>query len=154
MPTQARALLFLCVANAARSQMAEALARRVVAGRVPVLSAGSAPREVHPLARQVMSERGIDMREHRSKGVEEIDPASVAIVITLCAEEFCPIWPGPSLRLHWPMPDPAAEADSQRALGEFRRVATMIEAKLNEFVAGGGLEWCAPQGCPPSGVPG
>lgn len=131
--------------------MAEALARRVVGGRVPVLSAGSAPREVHPLARQVMAERGIDMHEQRSKGLDEIDPASVAVVITLCAEEFCPIWPGVTRRLHWPLPDPAAEADPERALSEFRRVAAMIEAKLDEFVAGGGLGSCLERGHGPGG---
>ena len=87
-------ILFLCVANAARSQMAEALARSLYGDRVSVQSAGSMATRVHQDAVSVLAERGLDISAARSKSVDSIDPAGVDIVITLCAEEVCPLWPG------------------------------------------------------------
>src|SRR3954471_11421282 len=84
-------LLFLCVANSARSQMAEGLARTLFGRLVRVQSAGSQPSRVNPYAVAAMREVGIDIAGHRSKSVDEIDPASVGAVITLCAEEVCPL---------------------------------------------------------------
>ncbi len=104
--------LFLCVANSARSQMAEGLARRLFGGRVPVESAGSRPSRVNPLAIEVMREIGIDLAGHRSKGVDELARDGVERVITLCAEEVCPLWLGDVQRLHWPIPDPAGDGES------------------------------------------
>lgn len=102
-----KSILFLCVANSARSQMAEGLARRRFGGRVRVQSAGSRPGRVHPIAMKAMEEIGIGLDDHRSKSVDTIDPASVDTVITLCAEEVCPAWLGEARRLHWPIADPA-----------------------------------------------
>jgi arsenate reductase (thioredoxin) len=99
-------MLFLCVANSARSQMAEGLARRQFGTDVEVLSAGSRPSRVNPYAIEAMSEIGIDIRGHHSKSVDDVDTGSVDLVITLCAEEACPILPGRVQRLHWPSPDP------------------------------------------------
>src|SRR5688572_8431438 len=87
-------ILFLCVANSARSQLAEALARMMFGDRATVQSAGSQPSRVNPYAIDVMREVGADLATHASKSVETIDPASVDLVITLCAEEVCPVFLG------------------------------------------------------------
>lgn len=103
-----RSLLFLCVANSARSQMAEGLARQLFPG-LRIQSAGSRPSRVNPYAIEVLAEQGVDASTQASKSVETIDPASVDLVITLCAEEVCPLFLGKAERLHWPIPDPASE---------------------------------------------
>ncbi|PCC73410.1 arsenate reductase [Nannocystis exedens] len=129
-------VLFLCVANSARSQMAEALARARWGDRVRVASAGSQPTRVHPYAIEVMRERGLDLGSHHSKPVLEIDPSAVDLVITLCADEVCPLFLADVPRLHWPLPDPAG-ADPSLArddlLARFRRTADAIEARLAEL---------------------
>lgn len=140
MPFQS--ILFLCVANSARSQMAEALARRIFGETVRVQSAGSAPTRVHPLALQVLDELGIDARRQRSKHVDTIDPTSVDLVITLCAEESCPVFLGAARRLSWAMPDPARppqageeEPDDEERLRRFREARDAITARLHELAA-------------------
>ena len=100
--------LFLCVANSARSQMAEGLARQVFPGHL-IQSAGSRPSHVNPYAIQVLAEIGIDAGSHTSKSVQDIDPETVDLVITLCAEEVCPLFLGKAESLHWPIPDPASD---------------------------------------------
>ena len=124
-------LLFLCVANSARSQMAEGLARARFGGRVRVASAGSAPAAVHPLAAAALDEVGIDAGGQRSKSVASIAPGSVDVVVTLCAEEVCPAFPGAVRRLHWPLPDPAGAvgSDAER-LDRFRAVRDEIARRL------------------------
>jgi arsenate reductase len=101
-------ILFLCVANSARSQMAEGLARQIFPG-LRIQSAGSRPSRVHPYAIEMLAEAGIDATSHTSKSVQAIDPGSVDLVITLCAEEVCPLFLGRAERLHWPIPDPASD---------------------------------------------
>jgi arsenate reductase len=101
-------ILFLCVANSARSQLAEGLARRLFPG-TRIQSAGSQPSRVNPFAMEALAEVGIDASTHRSKSVSEIDPSTVDLVITLCAEEVCPAFLGKAERLHWPILDPASE---------------------------------------------
>ena len=101
-------ILFLCVANSARSQMAEGLARQLFPG-LRIQSAGSRPSRVNPYAQEVLAEAGIDASGHTSKSVQDIDPASVDLVITLCAEEVCPLFLGKAEKLHWPIPDPASD---------------------------------------------
>ena len=101
-------ILFLCVANSARSQLGEGLARRMFPG-FRIQSAGSRPSRVNPYAVEALAERGIDASTHTSKPVSDIDPASVDLVITLCAEEVCPAFLGRAERLHWPIPDPASD---------------------------------------------
>lgn len=125
-------LLFLCVANSARSQMAEGLARAALGPRVRVQSAGSAPTRVNPLAIQVMEEIGVDIREQRSKSVDTIDPATVDTVITLCAEEECPVFLGQARRLSWPLPDPAA-ASPDEALDRFREVREDLRRRIEKL---------------------
>src|SRR5690348_5318960 len=101
-------ILFMCVANSARSQMAEALARTIFGDRARVQSAGSQPSRVNPDAIEVMSELGIDLSGQASKSVDSIDPAGIDTVITLGAEELCPVFLGNARRHHWPIPDPAS----------------------------------------------
>ena len=103
-----RSILFLCVANSARSQMAEGLARQMLPG-LRIQSAGSRPSRVNPYAIEVLAEQGIDATGQASKSVETIDPTTVDLVITLCAEEVCPLFLGKAERLHWPIPDPASD---------------------------------------------
>ncbi|MFI5180184.1 MAG: arsenate reductase ArsC [Thermoanaerobaculia bacterium] len=128
-------LLFLCVANSARSQMAEGLARAHLGESVIVQSAGSEPSRVNPLAIRAMAEIGIDITHHRSKSVSEIDPATVDLVVTLCAEEVCPVFLGKAKRLHWPLPDPAAtEGTGEERLARFRDVREEIRRRLPELL--------------------
>lgn len=128
-----RSVLFLCVANSARSQMAEALARARFGAQVRVQSAGSTPSHVNPHAIAVMAERGVDMSGHTSKSVSTIDPATVDLVVTLCAEEVCPLFLGAAPRLHWPIDDPASADPTisrEQFLARFRRAADDIDARL------------------------
>jgi arsenate reductase len=104
-------ILFLCVANSARSQMAEGLAPMLFPGS-RIQSAGSRPSRVNPYALEVLAEVGIDAGAQTSKSVQDIDPASVDLVITLCAEEVCPVFLGKAEQLHWPIPDPASDDPS------------------------------------------
>ncbi len=131
----ARSVLFLCVANSARSQMAEGLARARWGAAVRVESAGSRPSRVNPWAIEVMRERGVDLTAHASKSVDTIDPEGVDVVITLCAEEVCPVFLGRARRLHWPMPDPALSAplDDETMRARFRAARDAIDARLAEF---------------------
>lgn len=129
-------LLFLCVANSARSQMAEGLARARFGDRFVVQSAGSHPTRVNPWAIEVMAELGIDLVAQRSKSVDEIDPATVDTVVTLCAEEVCPVLLGGRRRLHWPIADPAIEPPlpRDRMLERFRGARDRIRERLDEIV--------------------
>jgi arsenate reductase (thioredoxin) len=133
-------ILFLCVANSARSQLAEGLARMLFGDRAVIQSAGSQPTRVNPYAIEVMQELGIDLAGHASKSVDAIDPAGVDTVITLCAEEVCPVFLGHARRLHWPIPDPAT-ADAlgrDELLQRFRTARDTLRAKLEQFAA---TEW-------------
>ena len=135
MPDHA-SILFLCVANSARSQMAEGLGRMIFGDRVPVQSAGSAPAQVNPYAIEVMRELGVDISTQRSKSVQTIDPATVGTVITLCAEEVCPVFLGQARRLHWPIPDPASQDPSlsrEDMLRRFRTARDTLRARLERF---------------------
>ncbi|HET9956265.1 MAG TPA: arsenate reductase ArsC [Polyangiaceae bacterium] len=142
MTSNSKSILFLCVANSARSQMAEGLARALFGERIPVESAGSEPSKVNPYAIEVMQERGIDLRAHHSKSVQTVDPQRVGIVITLCAEEVCPVFLGRAERLHWPIPDPASQDRSisrEEMLSRFRTARDTIQSKLEQFQKERGL---------------
>ncbi len=124
-------ILFLCVANSARSQMAEGIARNLAPEGVRVWSAGSVPTSVRPEAIAVLREIGIDIASQRSKGVHEIPAAEVDLVVTLCAEEVCPVFLGEATRLHWALPDPAAVqgSDEERLLA-FRQVRDELRRRI------------------------
>lgn len=130
-------MLFLCVANSARSQMAEGLARQIFPG-CSIQSAGSRPSRVNPYAIEVLAELGIDATTHTSKSVQDIDPASVDLVITLCAEEVCPSFLGKAERLHWPIPDPASEDPAltpDQLRGRFRAAREELRRRLEALRA-------------------
>ena len=126
-----RHILFLCVANSARSQMAEGIARSMAPKGVKISSAGSNPSQVNPLAIRALDDIGIDIRHQRSKSVADIDLAGVEAVITLCAEEVCPVFLGQARRVHWGLPDPAtASGDEEELLEAFRRVRDELRRRL------------------------
>ena len=125
-------ILFLCVANSARSQMAEGLARALFGARAEVQSAGSAPTSVNPHAVAALADLGIDMTGQRSKSIQDVDPAAADVVITLCADEVCPVVPGRVERLHWPLADPAG-ASPDEAPARFRAVRDEIRRRLEAF---------------------
>lgn len=134
-------ILFMCVANSARSQMAEGLARQVFGTKAWIESAGSAPKSVNPLAIQVMKETGIDLSKQYSKSYDQLQVQFVVdlnYIITLCAEEVCPIVASRTAqKLHWPMPDPAGhdELSSEEKLQLFRNTRDALQKKLIEFKA-------------------
>ena len=127
-----RTVLFLCVANSARSQMAEALLRHRAPG-VRALSAGSAPSRVNPFAIAALTELGVASDHLVSKSVDTIEPGGVDLVVTLCAEEQCPIFLGAAPRLDWSMPDPDRKdeplSDDER-LASFRVARDAIAARI------------------------
>jgi len=134
--SESKQVLFLCVANSARSQMAEGLGRMIFGERVAVQSAGSEPSVVNPYAVEVMREIGLDLSTHRSKSVQTIDRAQIGTVITLCAEEVCPVVLGKARRLHWPIPDPAskdATIPRDEMLKRFRAARDTIRGMLERF---------------------
>ena len=117
MPT----ILFLCVKNSARSQIAEGLARSMAPPGYRFVSAGSDPGTVHPLGIQVLAEERIDISTHRAKGLASVRLDEVDTIVTLCAEEVCPSVPGHVHRLHWPLPDPKDLASFRAERDELRR---------------------------------
>ncbi|HLH78464.1 MAG TPA: arsenate reductase ArsC [Candidatus Binataceae bacterium] len=133
-----KGLLFLCVQNSSRSQMAEGLARAILGTAVRVQSAGSRPAGVNPLAVAAMAEIGIDISAQRSKPLESIDAKTVDTVITLCAEEVCPVFSSGVRRLHWPIADPAAadvSLSQARRLANFRAARDQIKARIEALAA-------------------
>lgn len=123
--------LFLCVANSARSQMAEGVARMLAPDHVRIASAGSQPTAVRPEAVAVLAELGVDASTHVSTSVNDVDPHGVEVVITLCADEVCPTFLGDALRLHWGLPDPAAvTGDDTARLAAFRAVRDELHRRL------------------------
>ncbi len=131
-------IVFLCVANSARSQIAEGLAKPMLAGLAEVKSAGSEPSgKVNPLAVEVMRESGIDISLHTSKAIDELEEdflRGLDYVVTLCAEEVCPVLPSKAHKLHWPNPDPAAARGShEEQLQAFRIARDNIAAKMQDL---------------------
>lgn len=131
-------VLFLCTGNSARSQMAEALLRKYAGDRFDVYSAGLEPQGINPLARKVMEEVGFDLSGHYSKDVSEfLGTTHFGYVITLCdhAESRCPIFPGASIRLHWPFEDPAAfQGTEERKLNKFREIRDQIRVRIESWL--------------------
>ena len=113
-------ILFLCVANSARSQMAEGLAKSMLGKNHNIQSAGSIPSgEVHPNAVMTMDDIGIDIREQYSKSIDDLDKDfidNLDYAITLCAEEVCPVLPSKAENLHWVNEDPANDIYTEAQL--------------------------------------
>ncbi|MCC5887371.1 MAG: arsenate reductase ArsC [Gammaproteobacteria bacterium] len=123
-------ILFLCVGNSARSQMAEGLARALLPATVTVESAGSEPGTLNPAAVAVMAEIGIDISEHQPKGLDAVDIAAADFIVTLCAEEICPVVPGAGKRLHWPTSDPVDIESFRRAREQIRERIEALSRRL------------------------
>jgi arsenate reductase len=135
-----RHVLFLCTANSARSQMAEALLRKIAGDQFEVHSAGLEPKVVNPYAIEVMEEIGVNMSGHRSKSLSEFlgkVPIRTAIIVCANAESSCPkIWPFGATVLSWPFDDPAATQGSrEEVLAAFRETRDSIEARIREWMA-------------------
>lgn len=132
-PAGERLVVFLCVANSARSQLAEALARESAPPGVRVESAGAHPWRVHPMAVRVLAEAGLDISGARSKAVTEVPVASADTVITLCAEQVCPATPPGVRRLHWPLPDPSEAWTEPEQLARFRETRDALRNRITTF---------------------
>jgi arsenate reductase len=107
-------VLFLCTGNAARSQMAEALARAFHGDVIDAVSAGSRPAGwVHPLAIRAMADLGVDISDAKSKSADELINQPFDVVVTVCdsAAKDCPMWPGAKRIEHWPIVDPSYGPD-------------------------------------------
>jgi len=133
-------VLFVCTANSARSQMAEAFLRKHAPDHFQAYSAGTQPGQLHPLTVRVMDEVGIDMRGHRAKHIlEYLGRAPIRVLIVVCAEaeNACPaIWPGVLSRQFWRLEDPASATGSEEErLGKFRAVRDQIEQQVLEWLA-------------------
>ncbi len=136
-------VLFICTHNSARSQMAEALLRSRGGDRYAAFSAGTHPRQVHPLAIRAMGELGIDISEaagYRAKSLQEYEGVQppMDLVVTVCddAAEECPFFPGARRQEHWGFPDPsAATGTEEERLAVFRQVRDAIAARIDRFVA-------------------
>ncbi|MBD3160506.1 MAG: arsenate reductase ArsC [Candidatus Eisenbacteria bacterium] len=130
------ALLFLCVANSARSQMAEGIARTLAPPELEIHSAGSDPGRLNPLAVAALAEIGIDISGQRAKGIDAVPVDRIDRVVTLCAEEVCPAFPRPVEKRHWPLPDPAAAGGSEEErLAAFREVREALRERIASLLA-------------------
>jgi ArsR family transcriptional regulator, arsenate/arsenite/antimonite-responsive transcriptional repressor / arsenate reductase (thioredoxin) len=126
-------MLFLCTGNSARSQIAEALTEELSGGVVEARSAGSHPKPLHPNAVRVLSKRGIDIAGRRSKHLDEFVSQRFDHVVSLCdrVREVCPEFPGPPALIHWSIPDPAREGDSdEQSYPAFERTANELATRI------------------------
>ena len=124
-PNDVPEVLFVCVHNAGRSQMAAALLEHHAGGRVRVRSAGTAPSdEIHPNVVEAMAERGLDVSAARPKGLGEDDVREVDVVITMGCGDACPVVPG-TRYLDWNLPDPAG-----KPIAEVRPILDDIERRV------------------------
>jgi arsenate reductase len=132
-------VLFVCVHNAARSQMAEALLNRLAGDRFEAESAGLETTEINPLAVEAMKEIGIDISMHQVNSVFDFYKQNrlYRYVIAVCDEaaERCPIFPGFATTLHWSFEDPAGFAGSrEERLAKTRQIREQIRKRIEEFI--------------------
>ncbi len=133
-------VLILCTGNTARSQMAEAFLKKYAGDSLEVFSAGFEPREINPLTRKVMAEKGFDFSGHYSKGVKDfLGKKEFRYLIIVCevAEQTCPKnFPGVQFRVFWPFDDPAAATGSDaEKLAKFRQVRDQIDQRIQDLAA-------------------
>jgi arsenate reductase len=132
-------VLFVCIHNSARSQMAEAWLNHLYGDRFEAMSAGLEPGTLNPYAVRVMAEAGIDIAGAPVKSVFDIYNAGKLFnyVVTVCdkeAAERCPVFPGVSERIHWSFPDPAqAKGSDAEKLAQARAVRDQIRAKIEQW---------------------
>jgi arsenate reductase len=117
-------IVFVCVENAGRSQMAQGFAEVLGKGRLEVYSAGSRPSShINPLAIEVMKEKGIDLSSRHPKGLNDLPPVEMDYLVTMGCEETCPAVPAKKI-IEWEIPDPKG-----KPIDEIRRIRDMLEAK-------------------------
>jgi arsenate reductase len=132
-------ILFLCTGNSCRSQMAEGWARRLKPDTVEAYSAGIEVHGLNPMAVKVMAEAGVDISQHRSKHLKELNGIAFDWVITVCdnANESCPVFPGKTKRFHVSFDDPPRLAKNakteEEALSHYRRVRDEIRAFVEKL---------------------
>ncbi len=130
MTTTRPVVLFLCVHNAGRSQMAAALLNREAKGRILVHSAGSAPGDtLNPAVVAAMNEVGLDISAERPKRLTDSMAEQASLIVTMGCGDACPVYPGKQY-LDWELPDPAG-----KSLDEVRPIRTDIERRVKELVA-------------------
>ena len=132
-------VLILCIGNTARSQMAEAFMKKYAGDSLEIYSAGFDAREINPLTRKVMTEKGFDLSGHYSKGVKDfLGKKEFRYLIIVCevAEKACPKnFPGVTYRFFWPFDDPAAVTASEtEKLAKFRQVRDQIDRRIQEWL--------------------
>ena len=133
-------VLFICVHNSARSQMAEAWLNTICGEYFEAQSAGLEPGTLNPLAVQVMAEAGIDISKKKNQAVFDVFVSGqlFAYVITVCDEasaEKCPIFPGPATRMHWSFADPSqASGTEEERLRVFRQVRDALADRIKEWL--------------------
>ncbi len=134
-------VLFLCVHNSARSQMAEAFLKKYASDSFEADSAGLEPGKLNPYVVRAMAEVGIDISQNQTKSAFELYKAGRAfqVVVTVCSKEAaerCPVYPGLVERHHWPFDDPSAmKGSDEEIMAGVRRVRDQIEAAVKEFIA-------------------
>lgn len=139
MPTKTK-VLFICVHNSARSQMAEAFLNQIAGDRYVACSAGLEPGQLNPFAVKVMREAGIDISNHQTKSVQDIlkKEKTFDIVVTVCDEASagrCPVIPGKGERLHWSFEDPGSVQGTDEAkLTKAREVRDQIQQRIKEWL--------------------
>ena len=132
-------VLFICVHNSARSQMAEAWLNHICGDFFEAQSAGLEPGTLNPLAVDVMREADIDISQKETRAVFDVFKTGqlFAYVVTVCDEsnaEKCPIFPGPTKRLHWSFPDPSQATGSKKEkLEQVRAIRDAIHDKIEEW---------------------
>ena len=124
-------ILFLCVANSARSIMAEGLAKEHWGDQHEFYSAGSNPSKPNPMALKTLAKLGIKTDGFTSNNLTEFNLPDMDYIITLCKEEYCPVVPGN--KLHWPFPDPFGK-DEETTERLFSETAENIKLKLENFM--------------------
>ena len=123
-------VLFVCIENSCRSQMAEGFARRHGAGEVAAWSSGSRPSgKVNETAIALMAEKGVDMSSHRSKGLDDLPKQKWDYVVTMGCGDACPFVPSRS-KEDWAIPDPR-----HMSAEEFRKVRDLVESKVKDLIA-------------------
>lgn len=134
-------VLFLCVHNSARSQMAEAFLKKHGGNRFAAESAGLEPGRLNPYVVRAMAEVGLDLSGNATKSVFDLakNGSTFDVVVTVCSKEAaerCPFFPGLHEKLHWPFDDPSAmKGSDDEIMSGVRRVRDQIEAAVKEFIA-------------------
>ncbi len=129
MSKETKKILFVCVENAGRSQMAQGFAETFGKGKVEVYSAGSRPAsQINPLAIEVMKEKSIDLSGRLPKGLNDLPPVEMDYLITMGCEETCPAVPTKTI-IEWQIPDPKG-----KPIDEVRRIRDVLEAKVKTLL--------------------